>query len=90
MADKFPSRIGANTRSPNSKTEKENIRIYQQITKIKSRNDGKDISRFKTDDGTIYYGLIKENINRSHDKKRHIFSKTVSLEQINEWKKKEK
>ena len=84
MADKFPDRIGVNTHSPNSKTEKENIRIYQQITKIKSRNDGKDISRFKTDDGTIHYGLIKENINRSHDKKRHNFSKTVSLEQINE------
>jgi hypothetical protein len=60
-----------------------NIHIYKQITNIKSHNDCKDIARFKSN-GKIYYGLIKEEINRSHDKKPHIFEKTVPLDKINE------
>jgi len=83
MKTKFPNRIGYNVRSPKPKTEQENIRIYKQITKTKSRHDGKDIARFISND-KIYYGLIKAELNRSHDKNSHRFEKTLSLDRINE------
>ena len=78
MKTKFPNRIGYNDRSPKPKTEQENIRIYKQITKTKSRHDGKDIARF-IPNGKIYYGLIKEELNRSHDKNPIVLKKVFPL-----------
>jgi len=63
------NKIGKNRTSP--KNENDYIAAYLKANPAAKKQDGMDISAVITKDGIRGYGLLAEEINRSHDKDYH-------------------
>ena len=64
------NRFGRNRRSPAN--EDAYVQEYLKRNPSAKKNDNLDVAAVITKDGIKGHGLLKEEFNRSHDKKNHI------------------
>ena len=75
------NRHAKNRRSP--KNEADYIEAYKQINKSANKlGDGLDIAAVTTKSGEKGYGLMKEELNRSHDKEYHVVKDFVPVSEL--------
>lgn len=63
------TRIVQNRKSP--KNEDDYIRAYKQMNPSANRHDNYDIAAVRTKSGETGHALLKQDINRGHDKDFH-------------------
>ena len=74
------NKIGRNRRSP--RNEDDYIKAYLKQYPAAKKTDGLDISAVVLKDGTKGHGLLKEEINRAHDKENHIIKDFIPDTQL--------
>ena len=68
---KMENKHARNRKSP--KNEQDFVNIYKQLnTKADKKNDGMDIAAVITKAGIPGHGLMKQDLNRGHDKDFHV------------------
>lgn len=74
------NRIGHNRKSPVNEDAYRNAYLKKNLSAQKA--DGLDIAAVILKDGTKGHGLLREELNRSHDRKNHVIKDFISDDKL--------